>query len=83
VKMDEDFARNFGDKRTGCCITTTHRLTLPFSPGNLIPKSTRPSSPTQRTFIVSHIEYKTAYGLKKLVLDQTAEPVGAIMDGSL
>jgi hypothetical protein len=22
-----------GDKRTGCCITTTHRLTLPFSAG--------------------------------------------------
>jgi hypothetical protein len=34
VKMCEDFAPNFGNKRTGCCITTTHRLTLPFSPGN-------------------------------------------------
>jgi hypothetical protein len=28
----EDFALNFGDKRTGCCITT-HRLTLHFPPG--------------------------------------------------
>jgi hypothetical protein len=28
--MCEDFAQNFGDKRTGCCITTTQRLTLPF-----------------------------------------------------
>jgi hypothetical protein len=34
VKMCEDFAQNFGDKRTGCCITTTHFLTLPVSPGN-------------------------------------------------
>jgi hypothetical protein len=33
------FAQNFGDKRTGCCITTTHRLTLPFSPENLLPKT--------------------------------------------
>jgi hypothetical protein len=33
VKMCEHFAQNFGNKRTGCCITT-HRLTLPFSPGN-------------------------------------------------
>jgi hypothetical protein len=29
VKMWEDFAPNFGDKNTGCCIMTTHRLTLP------------------------------------------------------
>jgi hypothetical protein len=32
VKMWEDFALNFGNKRTGCCITTTHLLTLLFSP---------------------------------------------------
>jgi hypothetical protein len=32
-KMWEDFALNIGDKRTGCCIMTTHCLTLPFSPG--------------------------------------------------
>jgi hypothetical protein len=37
--MYEDFALNFGDKRTGCCITTTHRLTLSFSPGNFLPKA--------------------------------------------
>jgi hypothetical protein len=30
--MCEDFAPNFGDKRTGCCIMKTHRLTFPFSP---------------------------------------------------
>jgi hypothetical protein len=35
VKMCEYFLRNFGYKRTGCCITTTHRLTLPSSPGNV------------------------------------------------
>jgi hypothetical protein len=29
--MCEDFATNFADRRTGCCITTTHRLTLHFS----------------------------------------------------
>jgi hypothetical protein len=34
MKMCEDFAPNFGDKRTGYCRTTTHHLTLPFSPGN-------------------------------------------------
>jgi hypothetical protein len=28
------FAWNFGYKRIGCCIMTTHCLTLPFSPGN-------------------------------------------------
>jgi hypothetical protein len=38
LKMCEDFAPNFSDKRTGCCITTTHRLTLPFSSGNFYQK---------------------------------------------
>jgi hypothetical protein len=33
VMSDGDCA-NFGDKRTDCCVTTTHRLTLPFTPGN-------------------------------------------------
>jgi hypothetical protein len=28
------FTLNFGDKGTGCCITTMHPLTLPFSPWN-------------------------------------------------
>jgi hypothetical protein len=35
VKMCEDIAPNFGDKRTGCCITTTHHLTFPFPPGTI------------------------------------------------
>jgi hypothetical protein len=31
VKVCEDFAPNFGNKRSGCCITITYRLTLPSS----------------------------------------------------
>jgi hypothetical protein len=40
VKIFEDFALNFGDKRTGCCISTMHHLTLIFSPGNYWLKTT-------------------------------------------
>jgi hypothetical protein len=40
VKMCEDFAPNFGDKRTGLCNTTMHHLTLPFSPGIFLSKAT-------------------------------------------
>jgi hypothetical protein len=40
VKMCKNFALNFGNKRTGCCIMTTHCLTLPFAPGNLLLKAT-------------------------------------------
>jgi hypothetical protein len=40
VKMYEDFLPNFGNKITRCHITTTHRLTLPFSPLNFLPKTT-------------------------------------------
>jgi hypothetical protein len=46
VKMYLDFAPNFGDKVTGFCITTTHRLTLPLSQSNFLPKTTLLSSPT-------------------------------------
>jgi hypothetical protein len=35
MKIYEDFAPNFGDKSTGCCIMTTHHLVLPFSPRNM------------------------------------------------
>jgi hypothetical protein len=28
MKMHEDFATKFGDRRTGCCITIMHHLTL-------------------------------------------------------
>jgi hypothetical protein len=50
VKMCEDFALKFGDKMTGCCIMTTHHLALPFSPGNLCPKTTSLLSTTHPTF---------------------------------
>jgi hypothetical protein len=39
VKMHEDFTPNFGNKRTGCCIMTMHRLTLPFSSGNFFTRN--------------------------------------------
>jgi hypothetical protein len=39
VEMCEDFTLNFGDKRTGCCIMTTHCLTLHFLPGNFFTKN--------------------------------------------
>jgi hypothetical protein len=51
VKMCEDFALNFGVNRTGCCITTTHHLTLSSSPGNFWLKSTWLLSPTHPTFL--------------------------------
>jgi hypothetical protein len=44
-------ALNFGDRRTGCCIMTTHHLTLPFSQGNFLPKAIWLSTPTHCTFI--------------------------------
>jgi hypothetical protein len=34
LKMCEDFAPDFGDKSSGSCIKTTHRLTIAFSLGN-------------------------------------------------
>jgi hypothetical protein len=45
VKMWDDFAPNFGDKRTGCNITTKHRITLPFSPGNFLTKMQHECTP--------------------------------------
>jgi hypothetical protein len=40
MKICEDFSPNVGSKTTGCCIMTVHNLTLPFSPGNFLPKTT-------------------------------------------
>jgi hypothetical protein len=39
MKMCKDFTPNFGGRRTGCCIMTTHHLALPFSPGNFLLKN--------------------------------------------
>jgi hypothetical protein len=55
VEMCEDFASNFGDRRTGCWITTVHSLTLHFSPGNCWPKTTWLSFPTHCLhFVFAH-----------------------------
>jgi hypothetical protein len=51
------FILSFGDK-SGCCIMTTHRLTLPFSPGNFLPKMTWLLSPTHPTFLVLWLKIK-------------------------
>jgi hypothetical protein len=40
LEMCEDFYLNYSDKRTGCCIMTTRRFTLSFSPGNFLLKTT-------------------------------------------
>jgi hypothetical protein len=34
VKMCEDFAPNFGDKKLAVAFTTTHSLMLPLPPGD-------------------------------------------------
>jgi hypothetical protein len=57
MKICEDFPSNFGDKRTGCCITTKHLLTIPFSPENFDKKIT--IVPHTPYFSVSPIEDKT------------------------
>jgi hypothetical protein len=60
VKICEDFAPNFGDKKTGFCITTTYRLTIPFSKGNFFRKNNLTLIPQPTLlFSVSLIEDKT------------------------
>jgi hypothetical protein len=39
LKICEDFAPNFSDKRSGCYIITTHHLMLLFSPENFLTKT--------------------------------------------
>jgi hypothetical protein len=58
VKMCEDFAPNFGEKRTYRCIMTMHRLTLLFSPGNFWPKATWLSSSTHPSFLFPPLQIK-------------------------
>jgi hypothetical protein len=55
--MCEDFAPNFGDKRSGCCITT-HRLTFPFPPVNFDQKQHDCSHPTYLTFLFPRLKIK-------------------------
>jgi hypothetical protein len=59
VKMCKDFAPNFDDITTDCCIMTTHRFALPFSPENFWPKITRLSSPYILLSSVSAVDDKT------------------------
>jgi hypothetical protein len=59
MKMWKDFTPNFGDKRTGWCIMTTHLLTLPFPPGSFLTKTIWLSSPLTLLFSASLIDDKT------------------------
>jgi hypothetical protein len=55
--MCEDLASKFGDKITGYCITTMHRLTLLFSPGNFFIKN-------NMTVVPTHTDFSLFPGLK-------------------
>jgi hypothetical protein len=57
VKMCEDFAPNFSDKRTDRCITTMHRLTFPSLPGNVCQKQ-HDCHPTHPTFLFLRLKIK-------------------------
>jgi hypothetical protein len=57
VKMCEDFGPNFGDKRTGYCITTRHHLAFLFSPRNCLPNATRQPS-CYPTFLFPRLKVK-------------------------
>jgi hypothetical protein len=52
------YSPNFGDKRTGCCITTKHRLTLPFSNKNFVQKQHDCRFPTTLRFCSPDWRYK-------------------------
>jgi hypothetical protein len=38
MKMHKGFSLNLGDRRTGCSITTTHRLALSFNQSSIYQK---------------------------------------------
>jgi hypothetical protein len=58
--MCEDFAPEFGNTGTGCSMTTTHRLTLPFSSGNFCQKN--------NVTVVPHPPYSTLFPRLKIKL---------------
>jgi hypothetical protein len=61
MKMCEDFAPNFADKITRCCITTIYNLTLPFSVAIFFTKSNKtfaPPPPTLHLFPQLKIKLK-------------------------
>jgi hypothetical protein len=49
--MRENFALNFEDKRIGCCITTTRRLTFSFHQAIFYQKQHECRQPTHPTFL--------------------------------
>jgi hypothetical protein len=51
-----------GYETTDSCITTAHRLTLPFSPGSFWPKTTRLSPPTHPNFLFPRLKVKLKGG---------------------
>jgi hypothetical protein len=57
-RMCEDFAPNFGDIKTGCCVTTAHHLTFPFHQGSSNQKERDYRSPPTLLFSVSPISDK-------------------------
>jgi hypothetical protein len=57
--MCEDFAPNFGDRRTACCITAAHNLKLPFSRGYFCQKNNMTVVTHPSYFSVSPIEDET------------------------
>jgi hypothetical protein len=59
VTMCKDFAPKFGDKRTGCCIMTTHRFTLPFQVLNFLTKQHDCHPPSTLLFSISPFGDKT------------------------
>jgi hypothetical protein len=58
LKIREDFAPNFCDKRNGCCIMTTLRFILYFSPGNFFINNKMTAVLYAPYFSVSPIENK-------------------------
>jgi hypothetical protein len=58
MKICEDFAPNFGNKRTSCSIMTMHHFTLPFSPRNFLPEITWLSSPPTYFFLILRLKIK-------------------------
>jgi hypothetical protein len=59
--MCKDFAKNFGDKRTGYCITIMHPLTFPSSLGNFFTKNNItvvPHHPTHLAWLPANFLFK-------------------------
>jgi hypothetical protein len=51
-------SQNFGDKRTGYCITAMCHLTLPFAPGNVDQKNMTRSHPPYFSLMFPQLKIK-------------------------